>query len=144
MVTDSEGIIVAHDRLGWRAVDYLESPFITSDGFAFLTGKRDPGFYSPTIHLLAPQYTKVEITMAIEPYVPKAPVEVFWGTANTTWNAQACQKFIPVQDSEFHTYTVDFADSPLWNGIITGMRIDPPTTGKQKVTLQSVRFTPNF
>lgn len=136
----------AEDRLGWRMVDYVGEPSLTADGLSMMVGRRDPGYYSPRLKMLSVQYSKVTFTMAIEGAAAGAvaPIEVFWQTKTMTWNAKACIPVPAIMDGKFHTYTVELGKHGLWSGTVTGLRLDPPSTGKEKVTLQQVTFTPNF
>lgn len=87
----------------------------------------DPALISPPIRLDTAAFANIEITMAATTAAHDA--QLFWLDENGQTDEDRSVRWTLVEGTEFATYRLDLAAAPGWQGIITGLRLDPVGVG---------------
>ncbi|WP_129674048.1 protein O-mannosyl-transferase family [Candidatus Chloroploca sp. Khr17] len=114
--------IIGRDATGWR-----------------LEPGVDPALISPPIRLEAAAFATIEITMAATTAARDA--QLFWLDENGQTDEDRSVRWTLVEGEEFATYRLDLAAAPGWQGIITGLRLDPVGVGDgESIVLASIQL----
>jgi hypothetical protein len=102
---------------GWPIQGYLE---IHADG-------NDVQLYSPETFWRAEPRHKLVITAAGKKNdaVKMYQAQVFWKTAGDAFSEKNSLRFSIAADESFATYTLDIGAHAGYQGVITGLRLDP-------------------
>lgn len=104
---------------GWRAWA-VTSPRFEQGAWCF-TGGDDPQLESPPIEIDAGQWAAIEMELTLE--ADRSYVQVLWRTKD---NDYSLERSIQVETARGqHTYRVQLAGAPGWDGTIIQLRIDP-------------------
>ncbi|MFC1888786.1 hypothetical protein ACFL4G_03410 [Thermodesulfobacteriota bacterium] len=103
-----------------------------------ITGE-DPHLVGPTdLRALASLNSGVRIRMKID---AGSQAQLYWTTSTApAWSSAMMRTFSITADNAWHTYTLAFERSRAWTGFITGLRIDPNTSGSGHFEIDTVEF----
>ncbi|PDV96410.1 protein O-mannosyl-transferase family [Candidatus Chloroploca asiatica] len=87
----------------------------------------DPALISPPMRLDTAAFANIEITMAATTAARDA--QLFWLDENGQTDEARSMRWTLIEGEEFATYRLDLAAAPGWQGIITGLRLDPVGVG---------------
>ncbi|MGF1506287.1 MAG: hypothetical protein ACFB51_14315 [Anaerolineae bacterium] len=105
--------------LGWSAYG-VSAPRFAEPGWCF-TGGFDPQVSSPQLSLDASRFTQLEVDVSVS--VSGLAAEIFWRTPESDYSLERSAT-LDLQRGR-HTYTVNLAGMPGWQGTITRLRVDP-------------------
>lgn len=92
--------------------------------------KDDPQLIGPVGFWLARDVPKIYINAACRTQDTRA--RLFWGThSESAFTEQRSVSFETRPDGQYHTYEIDLSSSPHYKGAITGLRLDPVSTGHE-------------
>jgi hypothetical protein len=122
---------------GWRGANLADQRF--ANGWSFVPGP-DPALTSPRLALDAARYRAVEIVLDAGGATGEA--QLFWADADRQLSEDRSLRF-PLEPLGLHTYRLDLAALPAWNGTIGGLRLDPVALGQgQTMRLVALRLVP--
>ena len=123
--------------LGWQANFIRDTQW--NDGWSFVSDN-DPHLLTPRITLQASDWRSLEITMATT--IPNQRGQFYWIEPSGSATEDRSVTWDIIADGAMHTYTLDLASNPNWNGTIGLLRIDPVGSGDgdQRVIVQRVRL----
>lgn len=116
---------------GWTAsgIESGDGKKSVEGGRFFINPERvDPYIYSAALSLDASYYDSLEVNMASN--APNGVGQVYFTTsASPGYSEDKRVEFYVTYDGDWHTYTIYMKNHPLWQGTITGIRIDPAALG---------------
>lgn len=128
----------AHSRQGWRASNIEQERFAA--GWEFIPGI-DPQLKSPPLHIDTRRYHTLEIDMAATTRTRDAQL-FFYDEAGQVAEERSIHWTLQPGD-EVVTYRLELAGQPGWQGIVTGLRLDPVSVGDGgSVRVERVRLLP--
>jgi hypothetical protein len=134
---DKEG-----DGEGWGPMMGL-SDFKVTDGAMWATSTSGDPAFSTGCRLRARNFAAVEVRMSITgPLVPDDQVQLFWSTPMMGTNEPASERVKLVGDGEMHVYRFEVGKNRLWQGLITGFRLDPGSTQGAHIKIDYIRAVP--
>jgi len=83
----------------------------------------DPQILGPEQWWRARDVSSISIRAAYHTFDNQA--QLFWSIPNQGFSEDRSIRFTTIPDGRYHTYTLDLASSPTYNGTITGIRFDP-------------------
>ncbi len=118
----------AHDRQHWIYSHASDAGFPLNDGLRVRPGRDDPQLVGPEQWWEAASVPKLYIRAAFRTGPGKG--EVFWSTlAEQGFSAERRVEFALQPDGKPHTYEVNLASCPKYQGTITRLRFDPVLSG---------------
>ncbi len=134
----------AGNAQGWRAMMGMKDMQVADGSLTAVTTTHDPAFLSDRLELRAPDFTAIEVTMAIDPApAPKEILAVFWGTEAASINGRANVSVALATDTAEHTYRLDLAAHGLWRGLLRELRVDPCQVANRTVRITRIRLVPS-
>jgi len=123
---------------GWEAVNAKDSS--VSGGKYFVDPKQnDPYIQSATLSLNADSYNAIEINMSSN--CPDGNATIYFKTEDSSsYSEDKMVEFKVNNDGDWDTYTIYMANHKLWEGTITGIRIDPAENGRLGAGVDTVEF----
>ena len=123
---------------GWQAMHSM-SPVEVKDGVSVtsITGD-DPFMGVVGLNASTEEYGGVRIAMRT---AHGGGGSLYFGAGGQPFVAESCQGFA-VEGGAFREYVVDLRRHPLWRGMVTAIRIDPPGEPGDAVEIQSVALIP--
>lgn len=109
--------------------------------FTALNG--DPQINSPISYLKCSLYPKVRIRMRVEAPADtgdKSIGQIFWSTIKQGLSESASEKFEVILDGNWHEYTINLRNNPMWNGTMDQFRLDPLDVSDAKIIIDEIRF----
>lgn len=124
---------------GWQAMHSM-SPIEVKNGVAAtsVTGD-DPYIAVIGLDASTDEFGGVRIRMRA---ARSGPAQLFFAAGGRGFTAESNANFTVQGDGEFHDYVVDLHDHPLWRGLVTALRIDPPAQVGDLIELDSVALIP--
>jgi hypothetical protein len=124
---------------GWHAMHSL-APVEARNGIAVtsITGD-DPFMGVVGLDATATDYGGVQIRMRA---ARGGPAQLFFAAGGRGFAADSNATFTVQGDGEFHDYVIDLRGHPLWSGLVTALRIDPPGDVGDTVELDLVALIP--
>jgi len=124
---------------GWQAMHSM-SPIEVKNGVAAtsVTGD-DPYMAVIGLDASTEEFGGVRIRMRA---ARSGPAQLFFAAGGRGFTAESNANFTVQGDGEFHDYVVDLHDHPLWRGLVTALRIDPPAQVGDLIELDSVALIP--
>lgn len=71
-------------------------------------------------------------------------VEIFYKTSESNTYTQNKSAYFQITSNEFETYTINTASLNEWNGLLTGIRVDPLQSPNYDFAIKSVKFLANY
>ncbi len=129
------------DRQHWYFVNATDAGWPIQGELKVSLAGNDPQMIGPPGFWRAEDAPKLYIEAAYQ--TGPARAEVFWARPDGSFDAAHCVNFDVIPDGAYHTYEVNLAASPEYQGIITGLRFDPVPAGKagEFVRVKSISFT---
>ncbi|MCB9733537.1 MAG: D-alanyl-D-alanine carboxypeptidase family protein [Deltaproteobacteria bacterium] len=120
----------APETEGWAKVNGVASLALVpaSDMLRVGLGGSDPHIANTTARVNTASYKAVRLR-ARSPGAAQLSQMFFITDTDGTWNEAKSAKFISPGGNQFTELTVSFADNPKWTGTVTGLRLDPATSG---------------
>ena len=120
------------DRQHWYAPTGDEPP--PSNGYYQVNlPVNDPQIYGPITAFQAVSVPELFISAAYNLSQPDAATDIgrlYWTTDNSAgFNDAQSLSFNIIPDGQYHTYALDLASSPAYNGLITQLLFDPVISG---------------
>ncbi len=126
-------------RWGWRAIN-ADPAMSDQRGWALRPGV-DPALTSPPLHLEAARFTTLEVRLAADTVARDA--QVFFLDGNGQADEARSVRWTLEPGPTARTYRLDLRDAPGWEGIITGLRLDPVSAGDGgTVVVEWLRLAP--
>jgi hypothetical protein len=123
---------------GWQVMHSL-SPLQVSDGVAMTSITGDDPFMGVTgLDASADEYGGVRIVMRT---AHTGGGSLYFAAGGKPIVADSRQGFA-VEGGAFHEYIVDVRHHPLWRGVVTAIRIDPPGEPGDAIAIQSIALIP--
>ncbi len=124
---------------GWQAVNAL--PATSSlPGWA-LQPLTDPALSSPPLQLEAADYSAIELRMAAA--TANREAQIFWLDPNGQVDETRSLRWKLIPSGDPHTYQLVLDGLPGWEGLVTGLRLDPVSVGDgSMVVVESLRLLP--
>jgi hypothetical protein len=108
---------------GWTASN-VEDQSVNSGKYFINPQRNDPYIYSAALSLDASYYDAVEINLASN--APNGVGQIYFTTsASPGYSEDKRVEFYVTNSGSWKTYTIYMKNHPLWQGTITGIRIDP-------------------
>lgn len=112
----------------WEA-HYVESSEMGTDGKYRINPGIDPWIQHDKLSIVAINYNAIEINMASN--APDGMGKIYFVTESSPiYDENKHVDFYVINDGYWRTHTISMKNAPYWSGTITGLRIDPATTGK--------------
>lgn len=128
----------AHSRQGWRASNIEHEHFAA--GWEFIPGI-DPRLKSPPLQIDTRHYDTLVIDLAVTTEARDAQL-FFYDEAGQIAEERSIHWTLQPGD-EVITYRLELAGQPGWQGIVTGLRLDPVSVGDGgSVRVERVRLLP--
>ena len=129
----------AHDRQHWTYSHASDAGFPLEHGLRVRPGRNDPRLIGPEEWWKAGSVPKLLIRAAYRTKPGKG--EVFWSTlAEPGFSAERRVEFAIQPDGKPHTYELNLASCPKYQGTITRLRFDPVDSGSEgdEVTVEFI------
>ncbi len=113
----------ASDRQGWWYINAGDAGYPSGGALRVKLDLADPQMWRLEQWFQAAEVPKLYIRAAHRSNQNQA--EVFWQIPGAGFSETRRVQFGVKPDGRYHTYAVDLASSPAYNGTITGLRFDP-------------------
>jgi hypothetical protein len=117
----------ARDRQHFWLVNATDAGWPISGALHINLNQNDPSIIGPEQWWQATDMPRLYITAAY--HTSGTSANVFWSTPGwlpgQRFSGEHSVGFTVIPDGQFHTYTVDLASSPTYQGTIAGIRFDP-------------------
>jgi hypothetical protein len=121
------------DTEGWTAINHISGLTASNGVLSGITTGIDPYMRVSGLNIEAAAVTQAEIRLKTS---AGSPGQFFWTTdVEPTYSASKAINFTLTSDNQFHTYYVPIGTNALWQGKVTGFRLDP-TSGGSNVTFE--------
>lgn len=138
-LAEGPGWDFARSTWGWRASNAEPAPSALA-GWALRAGS-DPALTSPPIRLEAASYGAVVVRLAADTAGRDAQLFFLDGAGQVDEARSVRWSLEP--GPEPHSYTLDLRGAPGWQGVVTGLRLDPVGDGAGGVVVvESIRLLP--
>jgi hypothetical protein len=131
------------DRQHWVYGNCTDTGWPIKGELKVLVEGNDPQMHAPASFWLAKDAPKLYIEAAY--HTTDTHAQVFWTRSDAPGVDEAKSVHLDVvADGQYHMYEVDLASMPTYNGVITGLRFDPVTSGKpgEYVRVRSIGLRP--
>jgi len=126
-----------NDTEGWTAWNQLMSLQVIDGNLVTKSTGRDPYMGSPKIVADAKLLSTIEVRMKVS---EGGRAQFFFITNFDTWyDERKSLRFTPINDGQFHVYTLDMTLVEGWNGVITQLRFDP-TSDLAEIEIDYIRL----
>lgn len=115
------------DRQGWTYQNTADTGLPRQGRLRVLLEQNDPQLMGPEQWWQAQNAPSLYLRAAFRTTQTRA--ELFWSVPGKGFDAERKVEFDIIPDGKFHIYTIDLASSPRYTGTITGLRLDPVSTG---------------
>lgn len=138
VLLEGSGWNFAYSRQGWRARNIEHERFVA--GWEFIPGI-DPQLKSPPLQIDTQRYNVIEIDLAATTQARDAQL-FFYDEAGQVAEERSIHWTLQPGD-EVITYRLELEGQPGWQGIVTGLRLDPVSVGDGgSVRVERVRLLP--
>ncbi len=119
----------ATDRQHWHYTNAVDKGWpLQNSELSVSLEKANPQLVGPSSFWLAADAPVLHVHAALPPEVKR--IRVFWTRSDTPGFNETCvRNFDVVGDGKYREYTFRLADSSEYDGSITGIRLDPETSG---------------
>jgi hypothetical protein len=133
----------AHDRQHWIYNGVTDAGFPIQGSLHLMRGLHDPQLISPEQWWRADEMPQLYIRAAFRTRSDRA--EIFWSLPDQGFSPERRVTFSIKPDGEFHTYKIDLASAPGYQGTITGLRLDPTDSigDSEEVRIVFLSWKPN-
>ncbi|MCX7790762.1 MAG: DUF2723 domain-containing protein [Chloroflexaceae bacterium] len=126
-------------RWGWRVTGATPASSL-QPGWA-LRPERDPALISPPLHLEPARFAALEVRLAADTAARDA--QLFFLDRNGRADEARSLRWTLEPGPAAHTYRLDLRGAPGWEGVITGLRLDPVSAGDGgTVVVEWLRLAP--
>ncbi len=113
---------------GWKASN-VEDQSVNGGRYFINPQITDPYIYSAALSLNSGSYDAIEINMASN--APDGNARIYFKTESSpSYSESKMVEFKVNNNGNWQTYTIYMANHNLWQGTITGIRIDPAESGR--------------
>lgn len=131
------------DPDGWYARNQLE-PFVITDGvMATTTTGEDPFMESSSFRIAADATTTLALRTRAEATALRLDAQMFFVTdEDPLWGGDKSVSFRINSEGDWTDLEVDLSTVPAWEGVVTGIRIDPGTESDVVIEFDSIELRP--
>jgi len=122
-----EGWNFTKGKWGWQGKKLIEEK-VGQQGWDFLPGA-DPSLISPKLNLLASHYTTLELRIATSVAVKDRDLQLFFADERGLFAEARSLRRTLKGGQRATTYRIPLTDKPGWEGVVTGLRLDPVGAG---------------
>lgn len=120
------------DFESWAAIN-VDTGFVSGGAFVINPSGSDPHYLSPFLSLSAATYRYVKVRMSSNGL--DSTGAIYFSTATSGYSESNKVTFTVTNCSlcsstPYYDYTLDMSTNPNWNGVITGVRVDPTGSGQ--------------
>lgn len=119
---------VAGNRQGWTATNVSNDAGPSGNIWTFVTNKSDPYITSPDFEAPASSYSKVAVKIANQNTNTEG--KIYFKTAEENYYSEdKSVSFECTEGGGWFRHRVKMTTNPKWTGTITGIRVDPVSSG---------------